>query len=213
MKNGLNEKQILFEMMEKINPDFRYNTDVIEGVGDKFLSNKHIVPDEFDEFDKTYSATQNDKNGVVYQEGNWQILKNPQSLTGFGASVRGIIMDNGDLYLESHAKKIHNDILKILTEIGVFTQMPQINWGMRIPQESGFLTVQRYKNSPYIAIGESNRIIYKIDNYDKLKKYYDEYIDKAKIKMPNIEFIDKLVGSKSVVNTSGANIMNETYLK
>ena len=43
---------------------------------------------------------------------------------------------------------------------GIIIEKPKKNWGRKTPQESGFLTVQRYKSSPYIAIGESNRYIY-----------------------------------------------------
>lgn len=184
-----------------------------EDVGDKYLKRKFNIGGEFDEFEKKYLSQQHDK-GVVYSDGDWKLIKNPNSLKNIGEKARGIIMGNGDLYIESYSGiKIHNDILGILNKIGVLDHIPQRNWGKKSPKETGFLTVQRYRNSPYISIGESNRYIYDIGDYKDNIKDYQDFMDKAKEKNPNMNFETKLVGTKSPIKTSGENLMNETYLK
>lgn len=204
-------KHKLFEIMKKVNPDFNY--DIEEGVGDEYLKNKYHIPDEFDDFEKKYSASKRNVDDVFYNEGDWQLLKNPKNINDLGNSVRGVILENGDLYVESYSKVIHNDILKILSQKGVLNSIHKKNWTAKLPTETGFLTVQRYKNSPYIAIGESNRLLYDESSYEKSKEIYDEFIDNARHKMPQIKFINKLVGTKNVLtNKRGSNLMNETYL-
>jgi len=127
----------------------------------------------------------------------WKLIKNPNSLNDFGDKCRGVILLNGDLYLENFSDStIHNDILKLMAEINVIPNIPKKNWTKKLPQESGFLTVQRCKNSNQICIGESNSLIYEYNDWKKLIHYYDEVIAKAKIKNPNIVFSNLLVGTK-----------------
>jgi len=178
------------------------NEEIIEGVGDTYLKNKYNIPNEFSGFDKQYDinqiknreSMQNDV--IVYTEGNWNLIKNPSTLNNFGSSVRGVILNNGDFYLESFTEKIHFDILNILYKLKIINDLPKRNWSNRLPQEVGVLTVQRYKNSPNISIGESNRLIYNQTDYDKYIRYYDEFLNKARLKCPNINFTNKLVGTK-----------------
>lgn len=206
-----NSKYKLFEIMKKINPDF--NCDVDEGVGDEYLKRKYHMSDEFDDFEKKFSTSKRNSENVFYRKGDWQLLKNPDNIKNLGESVRGVILENGDLYIESHSDVIHNDILKILAEKGVLSSIPKKNWTAKLPTETGFLTVQRYKNSSYIAIGESNRLLYDESSYEIRKDVYDNFIDNARRKMPQINFINKLVGTKNVLtNKKGSNLMNETYL-
>jgi len=127
----------------------------------------------------------------------WKLIKNPNTLDNFRAKCRGVILINGDLYLENFSSNtIHNDILKELYKMKVLPEIPKKNWTKKLPQESGFLTVQRYRNSEYICIGESNSLIYDYNDWKKLIHFYDEIISKAKIKNPNINFSNLLVGIK-----------------
>jgi hypothetical protein len=153
-----------------------------------------------------------DHDVIVNTDGNWNLIKNPSNLNNIGNSVRGVILSNGDLYLESFSEKIHYDLLRILANLHVLPENPKKNWSRKLPQESGFLTVQRYKTSPYISIGESNMLIYEKGNYNKLIPYYKIFLDKAKTKNPAINFSDKLVGTK-YFNTADESVkMNESYL-
>jgi hypothetical protein len=184
-----------------------------EDVGDEYLKRKYHMKGEFDDFENKYISHQQNDDKVIYREGDWKLIKNPESLKDMGRSARGIIMSNGDLYLESFSgKKIHNDLLKILYNKGILSYLPKKNWGRKSPNETGFLTVQRYKTSPYIAIGESNRRIYDEEEYQEHIDEYESFLNKAKQKNPNIRFENKLVGTKSPLKTKGGNMMNESYL-
>jgi hypothetical protein len=178
---------------------------LIEGVADKFAATEFNIEDKLTNFrDKT-----TDK--IIYREGSWKLIKNPRSLENIGSMTRGVITKNGDLYIENYSEKIHNDLLKILFEKGIISEFKK-NWGSKLPQESGFLTVQRYKNSEYIAIGESNRLIYNKLDFDNKKEYYKQFLEKAREKCKGIKFINKLVGTKYLKTGDQENLMNESYL-
>ena len=195
---------------EVINQNFK------EDVGDEYLKRKYSIPGEFDDFEAKFKASQagEQKLNIVHRDGDWVLYKNPNTLTYSTAKARGVITEDGDLYLESvSGKKIHHDILKILYDKGILKNAPDKSWGRKSPTDSGFLTVQRYQNSKYIAIGESNRFIYNESDYDNNINDYNIFLNKAKIKNPNIGFENKLVGTKSVkIDPSSDNMMNETYL-
>lgn len=167
-----------------------------EGVGDKYLEKKYNIPDEFNDFNKKYMGTKIDKNKVIVEKGDWKLIKNPESLENLDKSVRGVITKDGNLYVESYSEIIHNDILKILADKNIIPFVPKKDWGRKLPEESGFLTVQRYKDSPYMAIGESNRLLYDEDDYNKYIEHYKPLLNKARAKNPDINFVDKLVGVK-----------------
>ena len=170
-----------------------------EGVGDKYLQNNYYFTPQFDEFDKKYKSMKatEDNIEIVHTNEDWKLYKNPKSLDHISKSARGVITLDGDLYIESHSKgTIHNDILKILYDKEILKGEITKNWGKKLPQESGFLTVQRYKDSKYVAIGESNKDIYDEDDWNERVKYYDEVLDKARKNNPRITFTNKLVGFK-----------------
>jgi hypothetical protein len=189
-----------------------------EAAGEKnaeYKYQKYGIEPEFSSFEKQYGAQQlrQNKDEIIYEEGRWKLIKNPTTLQNIGASARGVIVSNGDLYIESYGgEKIHHDILSILGQKGILPTVPKKNWVSQLPQQSGFLTVQRYKNTPYIAIGESNKLIYNELDYNQQIKYYDEFLNKAKAKNPNITFVNKLVNIKLQPNI-GSNVMNEDTLK
>ena len=144
----------------------------------------------------------------------WKLIKNPNTLHNFGAKCRGVILLNGDLYLENFSNgTIHNDLLNQLYLENIFKEIPQKNWTKKLPQQSGFLTVQRYENTNYICIGESNSLIYDIDEWKKLIINYNKIINKAKAKNPEIQFSNKLVGIKQFkiqdLDSNKENIFNE----
>jgi len=172
-----------------------------EGVADKFMSSKFAVPDEFDEFEKTYARQQRKRDeNVVWTDPNikgWQIIKNPSSLKILAKGVRGVISPNGDLYMENFSKgTIHNYILEILYKIGELEGKKPNGWSKLTPQESGFLTVQRFKDTDYICIGESNSVIYKEDDWRRLLPQYEEFLNRARKKNPELNISNKLVGVK-----------------
>jgi len=188
---------------------------VRESLADKFTEkDPHLagVPREFGEFEKKYKSQQQKISGngeVFYKEGNLEIIKNPQSLKEFAKNVRGVIVFSGDLFIELHTGAIHNDIIKILQDKNIISKDVKKNWGNILPIEPNFITVQRNKDSNIIAIGESNRILYIKDNYEKYIKYYIPYLEKAKINCKNIEFSKKLIGTKIRNNVEDTHIINK----
>jgi len=155
-----------------------------EGVGDKYLEKKIGIPD---------INTQNTKDlrqqaieqqeDVIYTDGNWKLIKNPRSLENFEPSVRGVIDAQGNLYLENIQLKIHHDILKILIEKNRLSNYVfKKNWNTFLPNEIGFLTVQRYNNGA-IAIGHSNKLIYDPEDFQKYYNIYNDFINKAREKI------------------------------
>jgi len=184
-----------------------------EGVVDKFLVNNNIIPDQFDNFEKNFASNELKYENIIEEEGTWKLIKNPSSLHNIGPSARGVITSNGDFYIESFSGlHIHNDLLNILANKGILPEIPKKNWTNKLPQESGFLTMQRYKNSQFLAIGESNRILYDQMDYENKIHYYKEFLNKAKQKCPNIQFVNKLVGTKMKITNYVTNIMNEQDL-
>jgi len=186
-----------------------------EGVGDTYSSQEFGIEEPHAGFEKKYAGEElKANNAVIYEDGNWKIIKNPSNINNIGANARGVILANGDLYMESYGgEHIHNDILKILFEQGIIPTLPRKNWTGRLPQETGFMTVQRYRNSPYIAIGESNKLIYDTEGYERYIRDYKQFLDRAHHKNPTLTFTDKLVGTKYLRSTGdSSNLMNESYL-
>ena len=191
------------------------NEEISEGVADIYAQKKHGISPEFSEFEKQYNVQQikskqmKDNDVVVYSEGNWSLIKNPSSLENIGSSARGVILQNGDLYIESFGgEKIHHDIFKYLYQLGIIKESPKKYWSNRLPQDVGVLTVQRYMNTSDIAIGESNRLIYDKEDYNQYIKYYDVFLEKARKKNPNISFVNKLVGTKFFKTASESVVMS-----
>ena len=152
---------------------------------------------------------------VIYSDdsGNWQIIKNPDSLTGFGPKSRGIVLESGDLYVENQSYgTIHNDILSILYDKGILHGTFNKNWTRMKPADSGFLTLQRYNETRILAIGESNRHLYKEESYLANIEQYKVFLRKATERYPSIHFALKLIGIKDpTIERSNTVVINEEY--
>ena len=138
-------------------------------------------------------------NEITYSDdsGNWQIIKNPDSLIRFGPKSRAVVLESGDLYVENQSYgTIHNDILRILYDKGILQGTFKKNWTLKKPAESGFLTLQRFNETHILAIGESNRHLYKEESYLANIENYKDFLQKAIEKHPSIHFALKLIGIK-----------------
>jgi len=178
------------------------NEDLIDKVRERRFG--ILDKDEHEDFNKYYAMQQLDKNKsdnhnqVVASKGDFKLIKNPTSIKDLQPGVRGVISPDGNLYMGNIAKGIiHVDIIEMLIEKGILPKDTNKNgWGKKLPQESGFLTVQRYKDTNYIAIGESNKLIYDEADWKEKIKFYNEFLQKAKKQNPNLVFTNKLVGIK-----------------
>jgi hypothetical protein len=151
---------------------------------------------------------------IIAQDGNWKLLKNPPSIKLTSPYSRGVITESGDLYIENKSEKIHHDLLRILYDKGLIKGMFSKGWNRSLPSDSGFLTVQRFKNTPHIAIGESNRIMYDEGDYNLYLPHFNVFIEAARKKNPSLSFTNKLVGMKfaRLKESSGLH-NNSSYFK
>ena len=162
--------------------------ELLEDVGEKYAERRFNIPPRFTEFDKMFRRQHNtsgqeivykDKRGVV-------ILKNPKSLDNIGPNVRGVIDNKGNFFTEQESLMIHNPMLTILSNIGVVKYVNA--WHSILPTE--FITVQR-EGDGNIKLGESN--IWYSNNLPDSIEIFQKFLDKAKIKNPNIKFINKRI--------------------
>jgi hypothetical protein len=161
-----------------------------EGVADIAAERMFNIPNETEK--KFLASTEE----IIARDNKWALIKNPSSINSLGSNVRGVITKDGDVYMENFSEKIHHDLLKVLFGKDIIKGEFSKKWSKQLPTESGFLTVQRYKNTEHICIGESNRLLYDKENYDKFIPYYSSFIKKAQKKNPQLKLEDKLVGMK-----------------
>lgn len=192
-----------------------------EDVGDKYLQNKYNIPTEFSKFNQKYleNKLKNNQSGnndiIIFKkksykdfDQDWLLIKNPSNLDGYGANVRGIILSSGDFYLESSSETIHNDILKILYEKGILKVLPRKDWTSKLPEETGFLTMQRFRDSNEIRIGESNKLIYDENDRKNLEPYYTKFLNAAKAKCRGLNFVYELVGTKANIKPASQKVLD-----
>lgn len=189
---------------------------VKETLADKYVKQDPYlagVPSEHEDFKNKYAEEQQkySKNAeLFFQKGNWKLYKNPQNLNNFGKNVKGVILPNGDFFLELiGGEAIHNDILLILKDKKLIPETTKKNWGRLLPNQTKFLTVQRVSDTNSIAIGESNTIIYSKEVFDKYAFIYNEFMVKAKQKCKNIGFVNKLIGVKIEIPKNNDHIINK----
>jgi hypothetical protein len=206
--------------------------DVNEGVGDAYAA-KLGIPDEFSDFDTKYAKEQN-KEDIVYSKpyDDLVIIRNPKSWENIKAWVRGVIDKEGNLYVEQRPERIHDEILERLNDLGLVTYHK--DWDAQIPRE--FLTVQRYAMDNIILLGESNSPMTKDEDREKIswnKEYwmkipkradaepiYQQFLDRAKSKNPQMEFInenvryyDNNLGDNLRYTSENNRLDNEAYPK
>ena len=172
---------------------------LLEDVGDKYAEKKFNIPQKFTEFDKQYRRRYNDigqqiiyrdKRGVV-------IIKNPGSLESIGPWTRGVIDLKGNLFIEQESLLVHDQIIRILNSLGLI-KYNITTWHVKDPNASnvGFITVQR-QDDGNIMIGESN--IWWRDKRDDATPIFQVFLDKAKIKNPNITFENILINTSPYI--------------
>jgi len=77
------------------------------------------------------------------------VYKNPPNLVGFAASARGILMNNGDLYLASTDNALHTNILNMLGQKGIVPISKTVGYDGLFPDE--FVAVIRVGNTGVFA--------------------------------------------------------------
>lgn len=175
-----------------------------EDIIDKVRERRFGILDTSDEFDYYDDNVQtNDKDIIVIEDDvwdgeKWKLIKNPSSLRNFPARVRGIVMKNGDLYLEHKAYHIHSNILDKMVEKGMIHKEDTKRWYKSFPKV--FLTIQRDEDTNVLMIGESNeplvvgwnfeenRVEYDKESREQVRPIYDRFLESAREKHPMIKF-------------------------
>jgi len=175
------------------------------GVGDKYAEKRFGVKPEFgnfeDEFNKTKSA---EENQVIYRHPteDWQIIKNPRTLTYIGPDVRGVIDKEGNLFVEQQSQFIHKVMVDALNDKGFLNKDFYVALDEYIPTD--YLTVQRDGSTNDILVGESNdamqddeqmhgdwRESLKVPEKEEVIPYFQKFLDAAKRRNPGINFINE----------------------
>jgi hypothetical protein len=104
------------------------------------------------------------------------IIKNPTSLTNFDNNCRGVLTQDGNLYMSTSIEGFHDNILKLLYEKGLI--YPNFAFSMyykTCPEE--FIAVSRINNTNTIQI--HNIYDFYDDDEIKVPLYYQELMEYA----------------------------------
>lgn len=159
----------------------------------KFPSYEYTYDFRFDQhFDDLLKPIDEEFIGHIKSFGDkYEMHKNPKSLELFPHAVRGIITNEGDLYVPKTHLIIHSEIARDLKNNKIIEYNPFIDY-RHDPQKSGFLTVQREGTSNKMFIGGST----KESAILRDKKWIDNILKIASTKNPYIEFIDNKIDPK-----------------
>jgi len=137
VSNGKHRKkirdfQVLFDKCKILNPQYDFIMekirfdDVFEGVGDKFLANKYITPDDNEEFEKIYKSKKQKEEDkpITYIKDRLgkitPVFKNPKNLFNFDRNVRAIADKEGNLYVALEDNYFnHGKMANYLNTVGI----------------------------------------------------------------------------------------------
>ena len=102
------------------------------------------------------------------------IYKNPKNLEGFPPMARGILLQNGDVYLNTGQKGLHDDILSFLAKKRIVPFGTTHDWTEKHPEE--FVAIHRMGNSNIIAGSTS------YNTFPHIPDHYIEHFDNANSK-------------------------------
>lgn len=177
---------------------------ITEGVGDKYAEKNFPINPEFSDFENRYKSQKliRNKEQIIFNDKKgFLLIKNPKSLSDFGSWVRGVIDKNGNLYLEFMPMKIHEEMLNILDDLYLIRYVD--DWPRLFPTE--YVSVQREGDKNLLLISESYTTMRPEEKRDMTRRisidfwsnvssveeatpYFQKFLDKAKIKNPNINF-------------------------
>jgi hypothetical protein len=153
-----------------------------EGVADKYMTQHFGIADPDEEFDKQYFIQKYGK--PITKVKNVPIYKNPKTLEGFDKGVRGVVMNNGDLYLAfSQEGPIHQTIINALKSVGVITGNTGGWEDVDAFNDYDFITLQRIWGKDKFGIGESYTLPKPKQDPEgraKILKLFEPYLLKAK---------------------------------
>ena len=99
------------------------------------------------------------------------LYKNPRNLNGFTKETRGILLQNGDVYLAAHTDALHDNILILLSSKGIVSKAATFEWYRNFPEE--FVAIQQLGNTNIFTSSVS------YDGFPKTPDVYIEHFDNA----------------------------------
>jgi len=112
-----------------------------------------------------------------------KIMKNPRSLDTFSPAARGILTEEGDLYLikdlNNNGFFSHDDIIKFLSDKGIISYDGD-NWWEKSPRFNGFIAVQRVWNKDKFVLSESYEKDFIVGNSEL--SYIQRVFNNSKVK-------------------------------
>jgi len=201
----------------------KFFTEISEGVADVYGEKKFGLPNEPQEQEnralilsvKDYDIILKPTEGYPPKE-LFKLIKNPSSPNNVINNARGLIDKNGNLYFNSGHDVSHEFIINFLENLNIINY--DRRWNAHLPDD--FLTIQRYKDTNIIAVGESNLFAYPIDsqyyrNAQKYKSFTEEeknnainyFFIKAKEKNPSFKFVNQIIRFYKPVNESMSDIL------
>lgn len=176
-----------------------------EGVGDKYLEKKFGIDQEFNDFHNKFNTKTNYENEKVVNLNGLLLVRNPKSLKNIGDYVRGVVDKNGNIYVEIEVGYIHDYILNELDQFGLIKYVDE--WENKTPTE--FITIQRYSSTDLFYIGESYFLFNPNHfNYKNLQQIFQNFINKAKQKNPQIKIVNEKLETDDEIIESTLNENN-----
>jgi len=103
------------------------------------------------------------------------IYKNPRNLTGFPNMARGVLIENGDVFIGQTEDSLHYNILELLAKEGIIPYSSVVpNYGQTMPEE--YITVIRMMGS--------NKFTQSPDAYEEFPEYYIQMFELANTMHP-----------------------------
>jgi hypothetical protein len=159
--------QIIKEEVENFFSDWQTSDE--PSIADKYYEKYYGI--DTDNPSKEVKNVTGDVIGYITTNWNGQameipipIYKNPRTLEGIGKTTRGILLNNGDLYLARTYYAAHEMILEVLSDKGIIPSSTQHKYGEELPKE--FVAVQRN--------GTTNNFV-ESDVYHMYRKFFPQY--------------------------------------
>lgn len=195
----MNIKKIILEEVKKLFSQSFYDEqdNYDEGVGDKYLQNKGIMPDPDSQYiSQTSPAIKNSDMGELIgyidfsinyfysdktpNDKQTPIYKNPRNLTNFDSGARAVSDDNGNLFVaQINGNYVHRNFSKPLN-LDVYDKIRCVTW-MRIGKTNKFA----YSDSYMSIINNSE---YEKNNHQK--DIIETNLNAVRKNNPNFEFLN-----------------------
>ena len=175
----MNIIKIISEELKKF---FKENYDSEQGsILGTYFDKKHFTK----KIEKPEETLSGEFVGDVFPESHYRenlvliksnVYKNPQTLVGFDPDCRGILVENGDLYVVDNSEVYHVQIIRFLERNNIISKGLELTYYRYYPED--IICLQRHGSTNVFQLSVL---------YDKIPKYYintiNNYNSKSRIKI------------------------------